>query len=246
MLRRAVILAIALLPLAGCTARHTAGPVQTGFMFQLKRTSFWLHAPHTRDPLTASLEVTRDGQAVYGNACSQCHGADGHGTPMGLAMYPAATDLTSRYAQGYSDRELYYLIWNGIGHSGMPGWHDQLRPEQVWQVIHYMRTLPNASKPSPETPAEVQSRNAQLARGRQLFSQQHCALCHRLGDGPPSDAPDLTFEGDRGRSDAWLIGHFIDPPAYSPGSDMPSFGKLSGEDLNTLAVFLNSLRMRHH
>ena len=214
-------------------------------MFQVKHASFWLRAPRTTDPLPASLGVTRDGQSVYANACSQCHGSDGRGTPMGLAMYPPATDLTGKFAQGYSDRELYFLLWNGVGHSGMPAWYSQLRPEQVWQVMHYMRTLPGQNKPSPGA-GTIEEQNAKLALGRELFNKEQCSTCHRLGDGPPGDAPDLTFEGDRGRSREWLVGHFIDPAAYSPGSDMPSFGKLSGNDLDALAFFLNSQRLGHH
>jgi mono/diheme cytochrome c family protein len=232
---------VTLFGLAGCTAQHKPGPAQFGFFFNLERTSFWLRAPRVQDPLPANADMVDAGHSIYSNQCSVCHNADGKGTVLGLSMYPPATDLTSQYAQGYSDRELYYLLWNGVGHSGMPKWDTQLQPNQVWQVMHFLRTMPGKAKPSPGS--EVNSgaaRSARLAQGRQLFETKGCTNCHSI-DNTPSDDPNLTYEGDRGRSHEWLVGHLITPPAYSPGSEMPSFGKLSGDQLDSLAVFLNSL-----
>jgi mono/diheme cytochrome c family protein len=237
------LLALALMAaaLSGCTAQHQAGPVTSGLSFQIHRADFWLRAPRTQDPVAASAEAVDAGRSIYSNQCSSCHNADGKGTVLGLSMYPEATDLTTHLAQGYSDRELYYLLWNGIGHSGMPRWDSQLQPVQVWQVIHYMRTMPGAAKPSADTAENTDQKMAVLADGRRLFKTQGCMECHSI-EGKPADSPDLTYEGDRGRSREWLVGHFIDPPAYSPGSDMPSYGKLTGDQLNALALFLNSLK----
>jgi len=234
-----VVVAICILAFffAGMTAQHAVGPVQRGFMFRVKQANYWLRAPRTKDPLPATGAAVDAGQAVYANQCSSCHDADGKGTALGLSFYPQATDLTTKYAQGYSDRELYYLLWNGIGHTGMPKWDTQLQSEQVWQVIHFMRTMPASAKPGPAGEPNL----ALIAEGHQLFKTQGCTECHSV-EGKPADSPDLTYEGDRGRSRAWLIGHLIVPDAYSPGSDMPSFGKLTGAQLDALAVFLNSLK----
>lgn len=235
-------ISVALLGVSGCTAQHKPGPAQFSFFFNLERTSFWLRAPRVQDPLPANADVMDAGRSIYSNQCSVCHNADGKGTVLGLSTYPPATDLTSHYAQGFSDRELYYLLWNGVGHSGMPKWDTQLQPTQVWQVIHFVRTMPGEAKPSPEAgQASGAELSATLAQGRQLFETKGCKHCHSI-DNQPSDDPNLTYEGDRGRSKEWLIGHFIDPPAYSPGSDMPDFGELSGAQLDSLATFLNSLK----
>jgi len=237
----AVVACVAAFVFAGMTAQHSAGAGQRGFAFQVKRANYWLHAPRTKDPLPANGEVVDAGQATYANQCSTCHDADGRGTALGLSFYPAATDLTTKYAQGYSDRELYYLLWNGIGHTGMPKWDTQLQSEQIWQLIHYMRTMPGAAKPGPQNGPGTEANQALLAQGHQLFKTQGCMECHSI-EGKPADSPDLTYEGDRGRSRAWLVGHLIVPDAYSPGSEMPSFGKLTGAQLDALAVFLNSLK----
>lgn len=50
-----------------------------------------------------------------------CHGPDGHTpTDSGRWMYPRASDLTSFPVQRYSDRELFWIVKNGIRLSGMP------------------------------------------------------------------------------------------------------------------------------
>ncbi len=231
--------------IGGCTAQHKPSPAQLSLWFQVKRASLWVRAPRTKDPLPATAEIVDAGQATYSSQCSVCHGAEGRATLLGESMYPPATDLTSKWAQGYSDVELYYLLWNGIGHTGMPKWDTQLQPVQVWQLIHYMRTMPGAAKGTPESAADPEA----IAQGHQLFKTQGCTECHSV-EGKETDGPDLTYEGDRGRSREWLVGHLIAPKVYSPGSLMPEYGKLTGNQLDSLAVFLNSLKkgnaMKNH
>jgi mono/diheme cytochrome c family protein len=170
-------MALAVWLLGGITAQHHAGPVKRAFMFRVKQGDFWLRAPRVSDPVKADGEAVDSGQAIYANSCSSCHNADGKGTEFGLSLYPEATDLTTKYAQGYSDRELYYLLWNGIGHTAMPRWDSQLQPTQVWQVIHYLRTMPGAVKGNPETADNA----AMLAEGAAAFWQQglHGVPLHR-------------------------------------------------------------------
>jgi Cytochrome c len=73
---------------------------------------------------------------------------------------------------------------------------------------------------------------AQAAEG------EGCFACHNLHGRGGKIAPDLAIEGTRGRSDAWLIGHFKDPQAYSPASIMPALGGLTNSQLEALAAFL--------
>lgn len=63
-------------------------------------------------------------------------------------------------------------------------------------------------------------------------------MCHKFDGVGGSIGPDLSIEGERGRSDAWLIGHFKDPPRFSPGTVMPAFDNLTSSQLNALVVLL--------
>lgn len=65
-------------------------------------------------------------------------------------------------------------------------------------------------------------------------------MCHQLDGEGGRIGPDLTVEGTRGRSEDWLIGHFRDPPSYTPGSIMPAFKNLTDEQLKALTAFLES------
>ena len=64
--------------------------------------------------------------------------------------------------------------------------------------------------------------------------------CHQLDGQGGNIGPDLTLEGTRGRSDEWLVGHFKNPSAYTPGSVMPSFERLTDNQLHALTVFLQN------
>jgi mono/diheme cytochrome c family protein len=90
----------------------------------------------------ASIEA---GGTHYGLDCGICHGVDGRAqTPSGQWMYPRAADLTSDRVQSYSDRELFWIINNGIRFTGMPGFGKVETPDNIWGLVNYVRTLPSA------------------------------------------------------------------------------------------------------
>ena len=71
-----------------------------------------------------------------------------------------------------------------------------------------------------------------------------CFSCHSLHGHGGKVGPDLAVEGSRDRSNAWLIGHFKNPQAYSPATVMPGFGGLTDRELQTLATFLKYQKRR--
>ena len=95
--------------------------------------------------LQASIE---EGDKLYAIDCSMCHGPDGHTpTDSGRWMYPRASDLTSPAVQRYSDRELFWIVKNGIRLSGMPAFGRVESDEHIWNLVHYLRTLPRSARP---------------------------------------------------------------------------------------------------
>ena len=89
-----------------------------------------------------------EGDKLYATDCSMCHGSDGH-TPSdsGRWMYPRASDLTSPMVQRYSDRELFWIVKNGIRLSGMPAFGRVESDEHIWNLAHYVRTLGGSARP---------------------------------------------------------------------------------------------------
>ena len=85
------------------------------------------------------------GQALFGMECASCHGQDGRSpTPIGKALYPRVLDLGSGVVQGLSARELFWVIYNGIRFSGMPGFARIDTAPDIWRLVYYVRTLGSA------------------------------------------------------------------------------------------------------
>jgi len=99
------------------------------------------------DPPTDIQASAQEGDKLFGTECGACHGLDGHKpTDAGRWMYPRAADLTSRDVQSYSDGELFWIIRNGIRLSGMPAFGKVESDEHMWNLVHYIRTLPATAK----------------------------------------------------------------------------------------------------
>ena len=93
-------------------------------------------------------ESIAEGDKLYGIDCSMCHGPDGHTlSDSGRWMYPRAADLTSPEVQQYSDRELFWIVKNGIRLSGMPAFRRVESDEHIWNLSNYVRTLRGGAPP---------------------------------------------------------------------------------------------------
>jgi len=99
------------------------------------------------DPPTDIQASVQEGDKLFGTECGACHGLDGHKpADAGRWMHPRAADLTSRDVQSYSDGELFWIIGNGIRLSGMPAFGKVESDEHIWNLVHYVRTLPATAK----------------------------------------------------------------------------------------------------
>lgn len=95
--------------------------------------------PPPPSDVKASIE---EGDNLYGAECAACHGLNGHSpTDAGRWMYPRAADLTSDEVQRYSDRELFWILSNGIRFTGMPAFARVETNEHIWDLVLYLRTL---------------------------------------------------------------------------------------------------------
>ena len=93
--------------------------------------------------------ATREGERLFGTECGACHGASGRNpTDAGRWMYPRAADLTSPDVQAYSNREIFWIIKNGIRLSGMPAFGKVESDEHIWDLAFYVRTLPTRAAPA--------------------------------------------------------------------------------------------------
>ena len=136
------------------TALQEPGRLETsvanwGAHFLIRRASRHGIPPHPQDTQASAAS----GNIRYQSQCGLCHGSDGRTpSPMGRWMYPRAADLTSEQVQSFSDQELFWIIQNGIRYTGMPAFGEVETPENVWNLVNYVRTLPpSESKKSDAT-----------------------------------------------------------------------------------------------
>lgn len=93
-----------------------------------------------------------------------------------------------------------------------------------------------ASRPS------SQAGQALAEEGRRIFDSQPCLGCHAIDGKGGSLGPDLTDEGNKGRSRAWLMDQIRNPKSHDPTTVMPAFGSLGTRQLEALAAYLESLK----
>jgi mono/diheme cytochrome c family protein len=94
------------------------------------------------NPVMISETTLQRGKEVFTTFCIDCHGAggegDGHLYTSGL--YPVKPrSLVSAEAKALKDGEIYHTITLGFGAMGAHG--SQVRPEDRWKVILYIRKL---------------------------------------------------------------------------------------------------------
>ena len=127
------------------TALQEPGPVEMRFATLAKHFLIRLASRQGVPPRPVDTKASVEtGVTHYGLDCGTCHGIDGRAqTPSGRWMYPRASDLTSRQVQSYSDRELFWIIKNGIRFTGMPAFGKLETADHIWGLVNYVRTLPN-------------------------------------------------------------------------------------------------------
>jgi len=101
------------------------------------------------NPYTGKTDAIVAGRRLF-NAfnCSGCHSGYAGG-----GMGPNLRDTVWIY--GSSDADLYATISAGRP-NGMPAWAGRIPPDQIWQIIAYIRTLGTAAEPEkPPTPTRT-------------------------------------------------------------------------------------------
>jgi len=85
--------------------------------------------------------ITTDPAELFSSLCSPCHGSMGKGDgPVSPWLEPRPVDLTDPELQrSRTDAELEAVLQNGK--RSMPGFGNQLTPEQISALVNYVRSL---------------------------------------------------------------------------------------------------------
>lgn len=104
-------------------------------------------AAKLKDPVPYSKKSIAQGQAIFLQNCTSCHGENGKAEG---SLVAAATDLTtpSLYKSGTSEGEIFRSIRDGAGDQ-MPAFKSQLSSEtDIWNLVNFIRSLwPESQRP---------------------------------------------------------------------------------------------------
>ena len=198
------------------------------------------------------------GKKVYRSLCVNCHGWKGEGDGPGARIRGIrAGDLSNRaYMSLLSDQELYDRIAYGqemFPFIQMPGWKERLSPDEIRDVVAYIRLLEKDKGPlEGPTPQERERRYREdpLEKGHLLY-MKYCSNCHgEKGDGRgwaaeklehrPADFTDHSVMDGLNR---WDIINYIKGRAAPEGERyMPEFGALDEEMIDSIVNYVEAIR----
>ena len=158
------------------------------------RNSVETHALGIEVPPLDSTDLVTLGAGHFHNGCAFCHGAPGVPiNPIAQSMLPPPPDLKTDL-RDWRDRELFWIVKNGIKYTGMPAWAAQQRDDEVWALVAFLRRLPTLDAKAyrdlalgdlrivPQSGREVATtETASAAVGA-------CARCHGAGQNAPASA----------------------------------------------------------
>jgi len=94
------------------------------------------------NPVPGDEVSLQRGAILYGIHCQLCHGAQGHGDgPLAGYFDRTPENLTGPQTTAEFDGSVYLTIVQGFGE--MPALAENLTPRERWDVVNYVRTLPN-------------------------------------------------------------------------------------------------------
>jgi cbb3-type cytochrome oxidase cytochrome c subunit len=178
----------------------------------------------------AAPELVRGQQVFENSGCRGCHKLGGTGGVIGPELDKVGAHRSADWLKKH------FLVPASVTpNSAMP---PQKFAEQDLEAI----TLFMLSQTSERVPGYYASMKVipSASQGLRLFQQKGCIGCHAVAGKGGSVGPALDDVGLR-RSPDWMVQHFREPQAVSPGSVMPQF-KFTESEARALTDFLVHLR----
>jgi mono/diheme cytochrome c family protein len=133
--------------------------------------------PEPPNPFLGNPEALREGENLYNQRCTTCHGPSGAGGETGPAIVKA-----EHAAINPNDAQTFTIIKNGV--KGTPMTPQPLTDEEIWKITTYIHALRGTAIDNP-LPGDV-------AHGEQIFwGKGQCGTCHMLKGKGGLTAPDL-------------------------------------------------------
>ena len=106
-----------------------------------------------------TIASIKHGQELFQKLeCWKCHGQEGYGDGPSASTLTDSNDQPirpynfaagSRFKCGATNQDLYKIFITGVDGTPMPSFADVVKPEEAWDLVHFLRTLQVTHK-SPE------------------------------------------------------------------------------------------------
>jgi mono/diheme cytochrome c family protein len=96
-----------------------------------------------KNPVAASPDSIKAGQASFQKYCRFCHGTDAKGDgPMAPEGTHPSNLTDDKWDRGSTDGELFLVIRDGAGPKfDMKGLKSKMTEQEIWNVVNYLRSL---------------------------------------------------------------------------------------------------------
>jgi mono/diheme cytochrome c family protein len=127
--------------------------------------SISVHSKDIKVPPLNEESLVQKGFPHFHEMCRLCHGAPGYPREeFADGLYPNPPILSSHEVQrDNEDRELYWIVKNGLKMTGMPSFGKSHSEEQLWGIVAFVRRLPSLD---PQTYKQMVETISQGAEGR--------------------------------------------------------------------------------
>jgi mono/diheme cytochrome c family protein len=187
-------------------------------------------------PEVSSGQAALTGAQIFADVCARCHGPNGEG-----GIGPAFN--TVEFQNRYGDAALLDVINKGREATPMIAWGEIFSPDQLQQLVNYMRSLQPASVAPAGTLSAIPSFSTQILP----ILQTKCSMCHnqqtKLGGWDASLYSSVMTSGDHGpvviakdASNSLLAKKLLG----LQGSVMPMSGKLPPDVIQLILDWINA------
>ena len=114
--------------------------------------------PIPPEPALTVASIQHGGELFQKLECWKCHGQEGRGDGPSASTLTDSNDQpirpynftsSNRSKCGSTNQDLYRIFMTGVDGTPMPSFADVVKPEEAWDLVHYLRTLQVNNK-SPE------------------------------------------------------------------------------------------------
>jgi mono/diheme cytochrome c family protein len=98
-----------------------------------------------------SIDSIKHGQELFTKLeCWKCHGPEGRGDGPSASTLTDSNDqpirpynfaVGSRFKCGFTNHDLYKIFMSGVDGTPMPSFADVVKPDEAWDLVHFLRTL---------------------------------------------------------------------------------------------------------